>query len=86
MNAQRRPIEEAIETLSAWDAQAHYTPRELVRVVEDDIDLMGRVLDLINHAYGGHIAPLRSIKEALALIGFNTLKDVTVRITSTGHA
>ena len=83
MNTEHRLIDEAIETLSAWDAQTHCTPRELVRVVEEDVDLMGRVLGLINQAYGAHAAPLGSVKEALVLIGFNALKKRLVVLVTT---
>ena len=59
-------------------------PRELVRVVEHDPVLTGRMLRVVNSAYFGLSRRISSVKEALAFIGLNTLKNVALTLAAVG--
>ena len=59
-------------------------PRDLVRVVEHDPVLTGRLLKVVNSAYFGLSRRISSVKEALAFIGLNTLKNVALTLAAVG--
>ena len=59
-------------------------PRDLVRVVEHDPVLTGRMLKVVNSAYFGLSRRISSVKEALAFIGLNTLKNVALTLAAVG--
>ncbi len=59
-------------------------PKELVRVVEHDPVLTGRMLRVVNSAYFGLSRRISSVKEALAFIGLNTLKNVALTLAAVG--
>jgi len=59
-------------------------PRELVKVVEHDPVLTGRMLRVVNSAYFGLSRRISSVKEALAFIGLNTLKNVALTLAAVG--
>lgn len=60
------------------------SPRDLVRVVEHDPVLTGRILKVVNSAYFGLSRRISSVKEALAFIGLNTLKNVALTVAAIG--
>ena len=59
-------------------------PRELVRVVEHDPVLTGRMLQLVNSAYFGLSRRIESIKEAVVFIGMNTLRHMALTLAAVG--
>ena len=59
-------------------------PRELVRVVEHDPVLTGRMLKVVNSAYFGLSRRISTVKEALAFVGLNTLKNVALTLAAVG--
>ncbi len=59
-------------------------PRELVRVIEHDPVLTGRMLKLVNSAYFGLSRRIDSVKEAVAYIGLNTLKHLALSVAAVG--
>ena len=71
------------EVLSLAD-DINCNPRELVRVVEHDPVLTGRMLKVVNSAYFGLSRRISSVKEALAFIGLNTLKNVALTLAAVG--
>ncbi len=59
-------------------------PRELVRVVEHDPVLTGRMLKIVNSSFFGLSRQIVSVKEALAFIGLNTLKHLALTLAAVG--
>ena len=71
------------QVLSLLD-DIHCNPRDLVRVLEYDLALTERVLKALNFIYFEDSCRIASVKEALALIGLNTLKSVVLTIAAVG--
>ena len=66
---------ESVQQVLELTGDINCSPRELVRVVEHDPVLTGRILKVVNSAYFGLSRSISSVKEALAFIGLNTLKE-----------
>ena len=60
------------------------SPRKLVRVVEHDPVLTGRMLKIVNSSFFGLSRQIVSVKEALAFIGLNTLKHLALTLAAVG--
>jgi diguanylate cyclase (GGDEF)-like protein len=57
------------------------TMPEVARVVQSDPALAGRVLKLANSAHAGMRRPIVSISEAVSVLGFPTLRQVTLGLS-----
>ena len=74
----------SVQQVLALADDINCNPRELVRVVEHDPVLTGRMLRVVNSAYFGLSRRISSVKEALAFIGLNTLKNVALTLAAVG--
>ncbi len=74
----------SVQQVLALADDINCNPRELVRVVEHDPVLTGRMLKVVNSAYFGLSRRISSVKEALAFIGLNTLKNVALTLAAVG--
>ena len=75
---------ESVQQVLDLTSDINCSPRELVRVVEHDPVLTGRILKVVNSAYFGLSRRISSVKEALAFIGLNTLKNVALTVAAIG--
>ena len=75
---------ESVQQVLELTGDINCSPRELVRVVEHDPVLTGRILKVVNSAYFGLSRSISSVKEALAFIGLNTLKNVALTVAAIG--
>ena len=75
---------ESVQQVLELTSDINCSPRDLVRVVEHDPVLTGRILKVVNSAYFGLSRRISSVKEALAFIGLNTLKNVALTVAAIG--
>ena len=75
---------ESVQQVLDLTSDINCSPRDLVRVVEHDPVLTGRILKVVNSAYFGLSRRISSVKEALAFIGLNTLKNVALTVAAIG--
>jgi HD-like signal output (HDOD) protein len=75
---------ESVQQVLELTGDINCSPRDLVRVVEHDPVLTGRILKVVNSAYFGLSRRISSVKEALAFIGLNTLKNVALTVAAIG--
>lgn len=75
---------ESVQQVLELTSDINCSPKELVRVVEHDPVLTGRILKVVNSAYFGLSRRISSVKEALAFIGLNTLKNVALTVAAIG--
>jgi len=80
MPAFPRSVQQVVELTGDINCE----PRELVRVVEHDPVLTGRMLQLVNSAYFGLSRRIESIKEAVVFIGMNTLRHMALTLAAVG--
>ncbi|MDP6935466.1 MAG: HDOD domain-containing protein, partial [Myxococcota bacterium] len=59
-------------------------PKELIRVIEHDPVLTGRILKVVNSAYFGLSRRILSIKHAVVIAGLNTVKHVALSVAALG--
>ena len=74
---------ESVQQVLELTGDINCSPRELVRVVEHDPVLTGRILKVVNSAYFA-LKGINSVKEALAFIGLNTLRSVALTVAAIG--
>jgi HD-like signal output (HDOD) protein len=75
---------ESVQQVLILTGDINCSPKELVRIVEHDPVLTGRILKVVNSAYFGLSRRISSVKEALAFIGLNTLKNVALTVAAIG--
>lgn len=60
----------------------NYNPQELVHIIKHDPILTNHILKVVNSAYFKLSHQINSMKEALTFIDLNTLKNVTLTLTT----
>ena len=75
---------QSVQLVLNMTSDANCDPRELVRVVEHDPVLTGRVLKVVNSAYFGLSTQIASVKHAVVYIGLNTIKHLALSIAAVG--
>ena len=76
-----RPTVQRIVVLSK---EMHCAPRDLVHVIESDPVVMVKVLKVLNSAQYGYGRNITSVNQAVAILGFNTIKNLAMGIADTG--
>ena len=84
MIEQMPAVPKSVQQVLSLADDINCNPRDLVRVVEHDPVLTGRMLKVVNCAYFGLSRRISSVKEALAFIGLNTLKNVALTLAAVG--
>ncbi len=74
----------SVQEVLALTNDINCAPRDLVRVIEHDPVLRGRMTRLVNSAYFGLSRRIDSVKEAVAYIGLNTLKHLAMSVAAVG--
>jgi HD-like signal output (HDOD) protein len=74
----------SVQEVLALTNDINCAPRDLVRVIEHDPVLRGRVCKLVNSAYFGLSRRIDSVKEAIAYVGLNTLKHLAMSVAAIG--
>ena len=75
---------QSVQLVINMTSDAKCEPRELVKVVEHDPVLTGRVLKVVNSAYFGLSTQIGSVKHAVVYIGLNTIKHLALSIAAVG--
>jgi HD-like signal output (HDOD) protein len=75
---------QSVQLVINMTSDAQCEPRELVKVVEHDPVLTGRVLKVVNSAYFGLSTQIGSVKHAVVYIGLNTIKHLALSIAAVG--
>lgn len=65
-------------------SQAECSPKDLVRVVEQDPVMTMKILKLVNSAYFGLSRPINTISHGVIFIGINTIKNLALTIAAIG--
>jgi HD-like signal output (HDOD) protein len=65
-------------------SKAECSPKDLVRVVEQDPVMTMKILKLVNSAYFGLSRPINSISHGIIFIGINTIKNLALTIAAIG--
>lgn len=65
-------------------SRADCSPKDLVRVVEQDPVMTMKILKLVNSAYFGLSRPINSINHGVIFIGINTIKNLALTIAAMG--
>lgn len=84
MVAEMPPFPQSVQELMILTNDINCAPRDLVRVVEHDPVLTGRMIRLVNSAYFGLSRRIESVREAVAFIGLNTLKHLALSVAAVG--
>lgn len=65
-------------------SKADCSPKDLVRVVEQDPVMTMKILKLVNSSYFGLARPVNSISHGVIFIGVNTIKNLALTIAAMG--
>ncbi len=65
-------------------ADINCPPKALVQVIDHDPVMTIKILKLVNSAYFGLSKKIVSIKQAVVILGINTLKNLAITITAMG--
>lgn len=94
MNAKHADILNLVEKMPAFPqavtrvldlaSRAECSPKDLVRVVEQDPVMTMKILKLVNSAYFGLSRPINSISHGVIFIGINTIKNLALTIAAMG--
>lgn len=75
---------QSVQLVINMTADANCEPRDLIKVVEHDPVLTGRVLKVVNSAFFGLSTQIASVKHAVVYIGLNTIKHLALSIAAIG--
>jgi HD-like signal output (HDOD) protein len=73
-----------VQRIVAMSKEMYCSPRDLVHVIETDPVVMVKVLKVLNSAQYGYGKNITSVNQAVAILGFNTIKNLALGIADTG--
>ena len=73
-----------VQRIVALSKEMHCAPGDLVHVIEADPVVMIKVLKVLNSAQYGYGKNITSVNQAVAILGFNTIKNLALGIADTG--
>jgi len=76
------PFSGSVHRVMAMTADINCSPRELVKVIESDPILTMKILRLLNSAFFSLSRRVASVQHALAYLGLNTVKNLTISIAT----
>ncbi len=76
------PFSGSVHRVMAMTADINCSPRDLVKVIESDPILTMKILRLLNSAFFSLSRRVASVQHALAYLGLNTVKNLTISIAT----
>lgn len=73
-----------VQRIVVLSREMHCPPGDLVHVIETDPVVMIKVLKVVNSAQYGFGKNITSVNQAVAILGFNTIKNLALGIADTG--
>ena len=73
-----------VQRIVALSKEMHCAPRDMVHVIETDPVVMIKVLKVVNSAQYGYGKNITSVNQAVAILGFNTIKNLALGIADAG--
>lgn len=74
----------SVQELLALTRHIDCSPKEVVRVIEKDPVLTVKILRVINAAYFNLPRPITSVNHAVIVLGFNTIKNLSLGVAAIG--
>jgi len=76
------PFSGSVTQVMAMTSDINCSPRDLVKVIESDPILTMKILRLLNSAFFSLSRRVASVQHALAYLGLNTVKNLTISIAT----
>jgi HD-like signal output (HDOD) protein len=74
----------SVQQVLVLTSDINCSAKDLVKVIEHDPVLTGRILKVVNSAYFGLSRKMTSVKHAVVFVGINTIKHLALSIAAVG--